>query len=236
MASLRWRQSVSQERSVRRPQPAACTHPVAVNVLYSAQPAAPPQFALKDLIEGSTFPVTCNGSQPYGASPRFRVASYTASIFPQASYSIASQNGVENPPLQRPFPPTRRRSIPSRYAPWERVPGSPGFHRSSSFRSRSAPSHTQASAAESPSRFPLAMVPPTRRSPQRSSPTALGRQIQTSPSRHYLPRAASVRRPGADAVRMDQYLPILHSHDYHCTLVHNRRSLRRLHQRPNPVR
>jgi 1,4-alpha-glucan branching enzyme len=86
-----------------RNQPFALT-PVAVNVLYSAQLAAPPQFALTDLIEGSTFAVTCNGSQPYGASPLFRVGSYTASIFPQASYSIASQNAVENPSLQRPFP------------------------------------------------------------------------------------------------------------------------------------
>jgi 1,4-alpha-glucan branching enzyme len=86
-----------------RNQPLALT-PVAVNVLYSAQLAAPPQFALTDLIEGSTFAVTCNGSQPYGASPLFRVGSYTASIYPQASYSIASQNGVENPSLQRPFP------------------------------------------------------------------------------------------------------------------------------------
>lgn len=86
-----------------RDQPLALT-PVDVDVLYSAQLVAPPQFVLKDLIEGSNFPVTCNGSRTYGFSPLFRVASYTASIYPQASYALESQNGVEHPPLERPFP------------------------------------------------------------------------------------------------------------------------------------
>ncbi len=86
-----------------RNQPLTLT-PIPLEVLYSAQLATPPQFAVQDVIEGSSFAVPCNGTRPYGASPLFRIASYTASIYPQAGYLLESQNGVENPAIERPFP------------------------------------------------------------------------------------------------------------------------------------
>jgi 1,4-alpha-glucan branching enzyme len=86
-----------------RSQPLSLT-PVPVEVMYSAELAAPPIFVVKDVIEGSSFAVPSNGSQPYAGSALFRIASYTASIYPQAGYVLESQNGVENPALDRPFP------------------------------------------------------------------------------------------------------------------------------------
>ena len=78
--------------------------PVGLEVLYSASLAAPPQLALTDLVEGSVFPVACSSALPYSASPLFKVATYSASIFPEASYAVSCQMNVENPAIQRPFP------------------------------------------------------------------------------------------------------------------------------------
>jgi 1,4-alpha-glucan branching enzyme len=86
-----------------RSQPLTLT-PVSIEVLYSAELPAPPQFNVNDVIEGTAFPIACNATQRFGGSPLFQIASYTASIYPQASYALQSQNGVENPPLARPFP------------------------------------------------------------------------------------------------------------------------------------
>ena len=86
-----------------RNQPLALT-PVALEVLYSASLATPPQVTLNDLVEGSAFPVPSSAAQPYGGSPLFNVATYSASIFPEASYAVTSQQNVENPAIQRPFP------------------------------------------------------------------------------------------------------------------------------------
>jgi 1,4-alpha-glucan branching enzyme len=77
--------------------------PVSLEVLYPARVAAPPSLILTDTAEGSTFQVTARASQPYPASPMFAVASYAPSIFPGAGYSIQA-SGLEEPPLQRPFP------------------------------------------------------------------------------------------------------------------------------------
>lgn len=86
-----------------RNQPLTLT-PVALEVLYSAALATPPQMQLTDLVEGSVFPVTCSSAQTYGGSPLFKVATYSASIYPAASYAVTSQQNLENPAIQRPFP------------------------------------------------------------------------------------------------------------------------------------
>jgi 1,4-alpha-glucan branching enzyme len=85
-----------------RNQPLSLTA-VSLEMLYSARVAAPPQLTLTDLAENSTFAVSAVSSQPYALSPLFRVAVYQPAIYPGAAYNIASQ-GLENPPLQRPFP------------------------------------------------------------------------------------------------------------------------------------
>ncbi|MBV8358398.1 MAG: hypothetical protein JO189_10740 [Deltaproteobacteria bacterium] len=79
--------------------------PVALEVLYSASLSSPPQLALQDLVEGSVFPLVTTSVQPYDSSSLFKVAKYTVSIYPEASYAVTSQAGIENPPISRPFPP-----------------------------------------------------------------------------------------------------------------------------------
>ena len=86
-----------------RSQPLALTS-VALEVLYSAQLNAPPELILTDLVEESVFPVTVSPAQPYGGSPLFQVAAYSVAIYPGASYAVSSQQNVENPAIQRPFP------------------------------------------------------------------------------------------------------------------------------------
>jgi 1,4-alpha-glucan branching enzyme len=78
--------------------------PVALEVLYPATLSAPPQLTLQDLVENSTFPVTSSSVAPYSGSPLFNIATYTVSIYPGAAYAITTQQNLENPPLQRPFP------------------------------------------------------------------------------------------------------------------------------------
>jgi 1,4-alpha-glucan branching enzyme len=85
-----------------RSQPLALT-PVALEVLYSASLATPPQLTLNDLVEGSVFPLACS-AQPYGGSSLFKVATYSVPIYPEASYAITSHQNVENPAIQRPYP------------------------------------------------------------------------------------------------------------------------------------
>jgi 1,4-alpha-glucan branching enzyme len=85
-----------------RSQPLALT-PVALEVLYSASLATPPQLTLNDLVEGSVFPLACS-AQPYGGSSLFKVATYRVPIYPEASYAVTSQQNVENPAIQRPYP------------------------------------------------------------------------------------------------------------------------------------
>jgi 1,4-alpha-glucan branching enzyme len=86
-----------------RNQPLALTA-APVEVLYSAQLATPPSFQLQDLVEQSLFPVQPVDSSVYAGSPLFRVGRYTASIYPGASYAVTSTQGVEAPPIERPFP------------------------------------------------------------------------------------------------------------------------------------
>src|SRR5712692_2426911 len=78
-----------------RIQPLALT-PVALEVLYSASLATPPQLTLTDLVEGSVFPLACSSAQPYGGSSLFKVATYSVPIYPEASYAVTSQQNVEN--------------------------------------------------------------------------------------------------------------------------------------------
>jgi 1,4-alpha-glucan branching enzyme len=86
-----------------RSQPLALT-PVALEVLYSAQLAAPPQLVLTDLVEQSVFPVAVSSVEAYGGSPLFHVAACSAAIYPGASYAVSTQGSVENPAISRPFP------------------------------------------------------------------------------------------------------------------------------------
>jgi 1,4-alpha-glucan branching enzyme len=88
-----------------RSQPLALT-PVALEVLYSASLATPPQLTLTDLVEGSAFPLACSSTSEYVGNSRFRIAKYSVPIYAQASYTISSLQNLENPALQRPFPAT----------------------------------------------------------------------------------------------------------------------------------
>lgn len=99
-----------------RTQPLTLTS-VALQVMYSASLATPPQLTLNDLVEGSAFPLTSTSAQPYPASALFNVATYSVPIYPDANYAVISQQNVENPAIQRPFPadPTARGSV-SRFA------------------------------------------------------------------------------------------------------------------------
>src|SRR5271165_5952443 len=78
--------------------------PVTLEVLYSAGLSSPPQMALQDWVEGSVFPLVCSSVQPYSGSSLFNVGTYSVPIYPQAAYAVTSQQNVEKPPLQRPFP------------------------------------------------------------------------------------------------------------------------------------
>ncbi|MGO9268217.1 MAG: alpha-amylase family glycosyl hydrolase [Candidatus Binataceae bacterium] len=79
--------------------------PVKLEVLYSASLSTPPQLALQDLVEkGPAFPLLCSATRPYEGSPRFKVATYSVPIYGGASYAVASQQNVELPAIQRPFP------------------------------------------------------------------------------------------------------------------------------------
>ena len=86
-----------------RSTPLALT-PAALEVLCSATLSAPPQMALQDLVEKSVFPLECSSMEPYSGSSLFKVATYSALIYPQAAYAVSSQGNIENPPIQRPFP------------------------------------------------------------------------------------------------------------------------------------
>jgi 1,4-alpha-glucan branching enzyme len=78
--------------------------PVALEVLYSARLSAPPQLVLQDLVEASVFPLVCSSVRPYQESSLFKVGAYDVSIYPEAAYAVTSQQNVESPAIQRPFP------------------------------------------------------------------------------------------------------------------------------------
>ena len=86
-----------------RSQPLTLT-PVALQVMYSASLANPPQLTLNDLVEGSAFPLASTSTQACAGSNLFKVATYSVPIYPDASYAVISQQNVENPAIQRPFP------------------------------------------------------------------------------------------------------------------------------------
>ncbi|HSZ64002.1 MAG TPA: alpha-amylase family glycosyl hydrolase [Terriglobales bacterium] len=78
--------------------------PVALQVMYGASLANPPLLTLNDLVEGSTFPLASASTQPYPANNFFNVATYSVPIYPDASYAVITQQNLENPAIQRPFP------------------------------------------------------------------------------------------------------------------------------------
>jgi 1,4-alpha-glucan branching enzyme len=49
-------------------------------------------------------PVAATALAPYSGDALFNIATYSASILPGASYALSTTNGVENPPIIRPFP------------------------------------------------------------------------------------------------------------------------------------
>ena len=86
-----------------RSEPLALTQ-VALEVLYGTSLPSPPQLFLTDLVEKTVYPLDCSSSQPYAGSSLFSIARYSVPIYPLASYAVASQQNLENPPIQRPFP------------------------------------------------------------------------------------------------------------------------------------
>ncbi len=87
-----------------RSEPLVLT-PFRVEVLYPALLENPPTLALLDVAEQvDDIPAVNSESTPYPADPLFKVASYTAQIYPGANYNLYSKNGVERTRLDRPFP------------------------------------------------------------------------------------------------------------------------------------
>jgi hypothetical protein len=92
----------SGENDVRS-QPLALT-PFALEVLYPAALPSAPVLVLQDVVENLNIPLAATAVATYAGSPLFKVGTYSASIYPGAAYTVATQNNVENPPLTRPFP------------------------------------------------------------------------------------------------------------------------------------
>ena len=86
-----------------RSQPLALT-PTVLEVLYGANLTSPPPLTLRDLVEAVNFPMACTSTRTYAGSSLFKVATYNAPIYPEASYAVTTQGNIENPPLQRPYP------------------------------------------------------------------------------------------------------------------------------------
>jgi 1,4-alpha-glucan branching enzyme len=86
-----------------RSQPLALTS-FALEVLYPAAFPNAPSLLLRDNVENFTLPLIASAVQPYAGNPVFSVAAYDVKMFAGASYSVSTQNNVENPPLVRPFP------------------------------------------------------------------------------------------------------------------------------------
>jgi 1,4-alpha-glucan branching enzyme len=78
--------------------------PFAVEVLYPAALPDAPALMITDVVEQLDIPLTAASVGPYVGSPVFNLAKYSANIYPGASYTLSTQNNVENPPLNRPFP------------------------------------------------------------------------------------------------------------------------------------
>ena len=75
-----------------------------VEVLYPAAMAAAPVLVVTDSVEQLDLPLMASSVTNYAGSPLFNVAQYQANIYPGASYTLSTQDNVENPPLVRPFP------------------------------------------------------------------------------------------------------------------------------------
>ena len=76
----------------------------AIESLFPASQANPPNLSLRDEVEKADFPLAATSVTNYTGSPLFKVARYTAQIYAGASYSIATTNNLENPAISRPFP------------------------------------------------------------------------------------------------------------------------------------
>ncbi len=77
--------------------------PVALEMLYSASLAAPPELTLTDSVEGVAIDLVASSAPSYSGGSLFNVANYEVQIFPGASYTVTTKD-LENPPIQRPFP------------------------------------------------------------------------------------------------------------------------------------
>jgi hypothetical protein len=86
-----------------RSQPLAVTS-CALELLFPATLPGAPMLTLLDTTEGISLPLAATATQPYAGDRLFQVAAYAVNIYPGASYTVSTQNNVENPPLSRPFP------------------------------------------------------------------------------------------------------------------------------------
>jgi 1,4-alpha-glucan branching enzyme len=75
-----------------------------LEVLYPAVMTTPPSLMVTDVVEQVKIPLTATSVVPYLGSAVFNIATYTANIYPGASYTLSTQNDVENSPINRPFP------------------------------------------------------------------------------------------------------------------------------------
>ncbi|HEX4351109.1 MAG TPA: alpha-amylase family glycosyl hydrolase [Verrucomicrobiae bacterium] len=75
-----------------------------VEVLYPAAMATAPALVVMDVVEQMDIPLMATSVAPYAGNPVFNIATYSASIYPGASYTLSTQNNVENPSIARPFP------------------------------------------------------------------------------------------------------------------------------------
>jgi 1,4-alpha-glucan branching enzyme len=75
-----------------------------LEVLFPASLASAPALVVTDVTEQLDMPLAASGTAVYAGNALFKVAKYDAPIYPGANYTVSSQNGVENPPIVRPFP------------------------------------------------------------------------------------------------------------------------------------
>ena len=75
-----------------------------VQVLYPAAVATAPALVVTDVVEQVNIPLMATSVAPYAGSPVFNLATYSANIYPGASYTLSTQHNLENPVIARPFP------------------------------------------------------------------------------------------------------------------------------------
>ena len=76
---------------------------IPVEVLLPAN-LNPPPLSLHDPVDDFETSIVPSGQKPYDSSGLFQNASYQVQIYPDAAYTLATGNNLENPVIVRPFP------------------------------------------------------------------------------------------------------------------------------------